>query len=560
MDVNSPVRIARVGGAVLALAVVCRAAAAADDAVYIEDSSSSMVVITSDSDDVPPLPPSAEPASELVVHVDDSPAPVATSAPAAPVAVAAARGDLTVVANQQRQEPLGAVIADSAVVPAGGMQPPNWNAYLGAGPHRPGFYAGTESLQRTTRFDRGAPSAAPPQMDAPPATRRSAVAQSPTSARPSPALTRAAAPLNATSRETAGGSQAVRPPQQSPTEQAKALLIRAYELSLSASNEAEYSQIAAWCAQSLRAGLDAESRQFSQRLSAWALNRRGQDRADEGQRELAQADFRAALELEPNNWRALHNKAVTLAQDGQFAEAFDDVTRVVELNPRFAKAFANRATLYVQAGDYERALGDYNSALELEPTLIPALVGRGRVHHLQGQLDEALASLDAAVRCDPDDAEIVCSRADLLADLGRYQDALQDYAQAIDLNPKFEHAYRNGAWLLATCPDDAVRDAEGALAGAQAALECGYGERHAALDTLAAAQANAGQFAEAAASVKQAIEIAPEDVRPAYESRLRLYEARVPFRTQPVGEAVSATVDLIESTTPTAQTAEYVEE
>ena len=31
----------------------------------------------------------------------------------------------------------------------------------------------------------------------------------------------------------------------------------------------------------------------------------------------------------------------------------------------------------------------------------------------------------------------------------------------------FEHAYRNGAWLLATCPDETVRDANSALAGAK---------------------------------------------------------------------------------------------
>jgi tetratricopeptide (TPR) repeat protein len=307
--------------------------------------------------------------------------------------------------------------------------------------------------------------------------------------------------------------------------------------------------------------LDAETRKFSANLSAWALNRRGQVRADEGQSDLALSDFRAALEFAPENWRALHNKAVTLAQGGDFAPSFDDVCRVIQLNPRFAKALANRATLYVQAGDYDRAMADYEAALEIEPTLLAALVGHGRVCHMQGKLEEALDSLDAAVATAPQDADIVCSRADLLSDLGRYEDALLDYAQAIDLNSKFEHAYRNGAWLLATCPDESIRDVEGALAGAQAALDCGYGERHAALDTMAAAMANAGRFEEAVGTIQQAIEIAPEDVHAASQARPQLYEAGQPFRTHPVGGASVAAVDVSdEAPSDSAQSAVYVEE
>ena len=42
--------------------------------------------------------------------------------------------------------------------------------------------------------------------------------------------------------------------------------------------------------------------------------------------------------------------------------------------------------------------------------------------------------------------------------MGQYDQALLDYANAIELDPEFGHAYRNGAWLLATCPDDRVRD------------------------------------------------------------------------------------------------------
>jgi len=324
-------------------------------------------------------------------------------------------------------------------------------------------------------------------------------------------------------------------------------LVRAHELSQTAASEAEYSDIVKWCGQAMQSGLDDESRQYAEELSAWALNRRGQLLADEGQKDLALADFQTALAADPKCWRALHNRGVTFAQGGQFAEAFDDICTVIELNPKFAKAYSNRATLYVQAADIEKALADYDKAIELDPKLTPAMVGRGRVRHMQGRLAEALEDLTAAVKLAPNDAEIVCSRADLLTDLGRYNEAVEGYARAIDLNPHFEHAFRNGAWLLATCPDESVRDADGALAGAQAALDCGYGDRHAALDTLAAALANAGRFEEAVGTIQQAIDIAPEDLQAVYHVRQELYESGQPFRTRPVGK-------------PNVQTAEYTED
>jgi tetratricopeptide (TPR) repeat protein len=321
---------------------------------------------------------------------------------------------------------------------------------------------------------------------------------------------------------------------------ASALFIQAHRLSQTASSEADYSQIVRWCAEGLRQEPDGEAQAFAVELSAWALTRRGQLRTDVGDADLGLADFSAALSLSPNYWRALHHRGVTRAQTGQFADAFDDVCRVIQLNPKFAKAYANRATLYAQAGDLDKALVDYQRAIEVDPKLTVALVGYARACHLVGRRAASLASFTAAIEQSPQDAQVYCSRGDLLADLGRYDEALADYATAIDLEPQFEHAYRNGAWLLATCPHADVRDAEGALVGAQKSLECGYGDRHAALDTLAAAQANAGQFDAAVSTMTQAIAVAPPEARAAYAVRKQLYESGRPFRSQPVAGVQAA--------------------
>lgn len=422
---------------------------------------------------------------------------------------------------------------DPAVQPAGGIQTdyPNprgtvqrWMGDVG-GPERPPASAG---IQR-----KAAPrlAAQQPAMHAP-AKKHAHTASAATHS------AAAGAPLPYDPRTALHNAEL--PPRPASSRRAAELLVDAHELSKSASSQAEYSKIVRACAEAIRLGLDADTRPFALQLSAWALNRRGEQRADEDQLDLAMADFSAAIDFDPTCWRALHNRSVSYAQAGHFAEAFDDVSRVIQLNPTFAKALSNRAMLYVQAGETAKALADFDAAIEGNPQLTPALVGKARLCHMQGKLDDALKCFDAAVESAPKDATILCSRADLLTDLGRYQQAMKDYAHAIQLDSRLEHAYRNGAWLLATCPDDSVRDVEGALAGAKKALECGYGDRHAALDTLAAALASAGRWEEAVGTIEQAIEVAPEEVKPAYQARLSLYESHQPYRSAPASQVQRA--------------------
>jgi len=316
---------------------------------------------------------------------------------------------------------------------------------------------------------------------------------------------------------------------------AASLLISAHKNSLEAKTVSDYSQIAQDCAEAIGQGAAGDQHGFARQLSSWALNRRGQLHSDEGEQDLANADFQAALDWNARNWRAMHNRGVSFAQAGLFAEAFDNFNAVIGLNPQYAKAYANRATLYVQAKDLQAAITDYEQAIERDEQFATAYIGLGRVCHMLGRWDEAIEYFTAAVQLEPTSADVVCSRGDLRADMGHYGEALADYARTIELDPQFAHAYRNGAWLLATCPDERFRDPENAVLGAQQALEYSYGEQHVALDTLAAALASNGQFEKAIATVTRAVDMAPEDAKFSYLSRLQLYQDSEPFRTEPAG-------------------------
>jgi tetratricopeptide (TPR) repeat protein len=321
---------------------------------------------------------------------------------------------------------------------------------------------------------------------------------------------------------------------------AERLAAQAHEWSATAKTAPEFTRIIETCRRARVSKPNGPVAQYTSELAAWALNRRGQLKAEEGRIKEAMLDFDDAVRADSKCWRATHNRGVLLAQDGQFEKAFDDFTTTIETKPDFAKAYSNRAALFVVASNLQAALQDYERAIELDPNLAIAHRGCGRVCHLLGQLDEAVGHYDAAVQLAPEDAYAIASRADLLTDLGRYIDANADYNRAIEIDPRSEHAYSGSAWLLATCPDSTVRDPELAIKRARISIELGGTEDAVSFDTLAAAQASAGDFDAATKSVRQALDLAPADERDVYRDRLLLYQHAKPYRIAPVRPVTQA--------------------
>jgi tetratricopeptide (TPR) repeat protein/membrane protease YdiL (CAAX protease family) len=73
-------------------------------------------------------------------------------------------------------------------------------------------------------------------------------------------------------------------------------------------------------------------------------------------------------------------------------------------------------------------------------------VNRGNEHLEKGEFDEALADYAEAIQLAPDDATAYANRGLAFLKKGKYTEALPDLDQAIRLNPKFADAYLNRAF------------------------------------------------------------------------------------------------------------------
>ena len=104
----------------------------------------------------------------------------------------------------------------------------------------------------------------------------------------------------------------------------------------------------------------------------------------------------------------------------------------------------------------------------------------------------------------------------------------------MELNPDFPKACNNLARIRATHTDAALRDGAQAVELAERCCELTGHQVAAALDTLAAAYAEAGRFDEAIQTASRAIEVATaagnEKFAQEIRGRLVLYRQSVPYR------------------------------
>jgi Flp pilus assembly protein TadD len=126
--------------------------------------------------------------------------------------------------------------------------------------------------------------------------------------------------------------------------------------------------------------------------------------------------------------------------------------------------------------------------------------------------------------------------ADQLDKAGKFDEALQEYREAVRLYPNDPMALNNLAWSLAANPRQELRNGKEAVQLASKAVELTGQQQPVFMGTLAAAYAEDGQFAKAVEMAKQARAIAllthQPEVAAINEQLLQLYSA---------GKAVSLT-------------------
>lgn len=195
------------------------------------------------------------------------------------------------------------------------------------------------------------------------------------------------------------------------------------------------------------------------------------------QTEKAVDTLRQAILLNSRDVNLYVDFAALSATHQSFQVGIDVVNDGIGLQPNAAPLYFARGVLYVQLADYQKAQADFEKAYELDPTQSLSVAAQGLAAAQRSDLPQALSGVEEKLAHHPDDPVLLYVQADILTQEGA-EPGSRDFEKAM------------GAAIRAV------------------ALRPALGPAHSVLAKL---YLQSGQFADAAAQCRRALEIDPKD-------------------------------------------------
>ncbi len=250
-------------------------------------------------------------------------------------------------------------------------------------------------------------------------------------------------------------------------------------------------------------------------VKAEAAFNQGVEYLEKGNPKAAVRSLTQALNYNPNNPEAYHQRGNALYDLGEYQKAIEDYTKAIQLNPNYTNAYFNRGLTHHDAKDFAAAIADYSKVIELQPQDADAYYKRGLAHHDLGNYQSAIADYTEVLRLQPDNPLAFRSRGIAKVNAGDLRGALTDYTEAIRLEPDNILAYYDRGRARFH-----LGDYQGALSDYDRVVELQpdkswvYGNR-------CSTQINLGQHQAAIDDCTKAIELEPNAV--AYNNRCVAY-------------------------------------
>ena len=261
-----------------------------------------------------------------------------------------------------------------------------------------------------------------------------------------------------------------------------------------------------------------------------------------GQILVTQSNYKAAAEeltralaLNGSSLPLLELRAALYEQLGEKAKALADVEKILQIKPGQANVMRLRAGLLAELGKYDAAVEELQNLHKASPKDSQIVLQLGMLYTGMKKYGKAVEVFTSILAEHPDDVEAMRCRGDALLNLGRRANAVSDYERALKLKGHDSGILNNLAWLLATAPEDSLRDGHRALALATEACRQTDYKQDFILSTLAAAYAETGDFDSARKWATQAVEAKPgEHAEPSTKDELKKelqsYQANKPWR------------------------------
>ncbi len=242
--------------------------------------------------------------------------------------------------------------------------------------------------------------------------------------------------------------------------------------------------------------------------------------------------FRTALETEPDSPHRLVNLAVAIQNQDRLDEALSYYKKALEVEPNAWQTHANLAGCYLLKREANPAIEHYQQAVRINPQAWLVRMKFGDLWSLVGEPAKAAKQFQAVAEGQHEFALAHLKTAQALKTAGQTEEALRFYRSANEIKPDWTPAVVGLAWILATHPDEQLRDPQKAIQLTEAMANAEK-PHPVLLDTIAAAYAALEKFDQAMEFGNKALQVASSagmnELAKRIEKRLRLYRDQKPF-------------------------------
>lgn len=189
---------------------------------------------------------------------------------------------------------------------------------------------------------------------------------------------------------------------------------------------------------------------FFKRMASSDLDYRNKQ---ENLADIAVREFRYAIQLNPNNYKAYNALGVMELRSGNVDEAQRNIEKALQLRPNYAVAIDNLGSVYLAKGDVSAAEHYFKKAVSINQNSSTAYYHLAQLEYEKGNYSKCLTYINKCLAWKGYSSYAYNLRGDALRKQGNEAAAIGAYKKAIEITPENLAPYANLAAIYETRKD-----------------------------------------------------------------------------------------------------------
>jgi len=192
-------------------------------------------------------------------------------------------------------------------------------------------------------------------------------------------------------------------------------------------------------------------------------------------------------------------------KENAYEKAVTAYSQAITLGLSGAQVWCSRGEAKVKCGQHHAAISDYNTALTMDPRLIDAINGLAYAYYKDGEYQKAFWTITPAIENRIANRDSYINRGLVSTAIGNFDQAVNDFTKAIQLDPQYPTAYHQRARVYC----DKI-DYQSAYADLNRVLQLKSANAHVALNDRAVINGKLGDLNSSLDDLDAAIKINPK--------------------------------------------------